>query len=65
MILHYLGLDHIGHLDGPHSVLVQSKLSEMDNIVERITSALYQQVFVVDVLYLQQTVQFSPDSAVH
>ena len=36
MILHYLGLDHIGHLAGPNSPLVQPKLNEMDKIVELI-----------------------------
>ena len=36
MILHYLGLDHIGHLAGPSSPLVQPKLNEMDQIIERI-----------------------------
>lgn len=36
MILHYLGLDHIGHLAGPYSPLVQPKLVEMDQIIEKI-----------------------------
>ncbi|XP_067900533.1 GPI ethanolamine phosphate transferase 2 isoform X1 [Heterodontus francisci] len=36
LILHYLGLDHIGHLTGPNSHLVGPKLSEMDNIVQKI-----------------------------
>ncbi|XP_043530184.1 GPI ethanolamine phosphate transferase 2 isoform X1 [Chiloscyllium plagiosum] len=36
LILHYLGLDHIGHLAGPDSHLVGPKLSEMDNIVQKI-----------------------------
>ena len=36
MILHYLGLDHIGHLAGPTSPLVRPKLNEMDAIIERI-----------------------------
>jgi ethanolaminephosphotransferase len=36
MILHYLGLDHIGHLAGPNSPLVQPKLNEMDKIIELI-----------------------------
>ena len=36
MILHYLGLDHIGHLAGPHSPLIRPKLVEMDKIIEMI-----------------------------
>ncbi|XP_076823896.1 GPI ethanolamine phosphate transferase 2, catalytic subunit-like isoform X1 [Clavelina lepadiformis] len=40
MILHYLGLDHIGHLAGPTSPLMPSKLKEMDLVVEKVYSAL-------------------------
>ncbi|KAI4469049.1 phosphatidylinositol glycan-related [Holotrichia oblita] len=36
MILHYLGLDHIGHITGPFSPLVKPKLQEMDEIVKKI-----------------------------
>ncbi|KAK4884962.1 hypothetical protein RN001_001233 [Aquatica leii] len=36
MLLHYLGLDHIGHVYGPFSHLVENKLLEMDNIVKTI-----------------------------
>jgi ethanolamine phosphate transferase 2 subunit G len=36
MILHYLGLDHIGHKAGPRSIHMAPKQSEMDNVVERI-----------------------------
>uniref|UniRef100_A0A7M5V2Y5 GPI ethanolamine phosphate transferase 2 C-terminal domain-containing protein n=1 Tax=Clytia hemisphaerica TaxID=252671 RepID=A0A7M5V2Y5_9CNID len=36
MILHYLGLDHIGHTHGPFSPLIQQKLQEMDSIIQRI-----------------------------
>uniref|UniRef100_A0A1B6DRI5 GPI ethanolamine phosphate transferase 2 C-terminal domain-containing protein n=1 Tax=Clastoptera arizonana TaxID=38151 RepID=A0A1B6DRI5_9HEMI len=42
MILHYLGLDHIGHLEGPKSVLVKPKLQEMDNIALMIYNYLEQ-----------------------
>ncbi|XP_078494079.1 GPI ethanolamine phosphate transferase 2, catalytic subunit-like [Ciona intestinalis] len=38
MILHYLGLDHIGHLFGPKSTLVGPKLREMDEVLKRIYS---------------------------
>jgi len=51
MLLHYLGLDHIGHLDGPRSLLIKSKLSEMDGVVQHVVNALYQQVLLADVLY--------------
>ncbi|KAL3995327.1 Type I phosphodiesterase / nucleotide pyrophosphatase family protein [Acanthocheilonema viteae] len=41
MILHYLGLDHIGHsLGGKHSEL-NSKLIEMDFVIEEIYKRLY------------------------
>ncbi|KAH0628436.1 hypothetical protein JD844_009602 [Phrynosoma platyrhinos] len=41
LILHYLGLDHIGHLSGPNSPLVGPKLSEMDNIIKKIHISLF------------------------
>ncbi|OCU00428.1 hypothetical protein XELAEV_18006205mg [Xenopus laevis] len=40
LILHYLGLDHIGHLTGPHSHLVGPKLLEMDTVLRKISVAL-------------------------
>ncbi|XP_053394935.1 GPI ethanolamine phosphate transferase 2-like [Mercenaria mercenaria] len=43
MILHYLGLDHIGHTVGPTSPLVQPKLQEMDNIIQKIYKTLEKQ----------------------
>uniref|UniRef100_A0A0A9XX54 GPI ethanolamine phosphate transferase 2 n=2 Tax=Lygus hesperus TaxID=30085 RepID=A0A0A9XX54_LYGHE len=36
MILHYLGLDHIGHVEGPYGPSVTAKLEEMDSIVRKI-----------------------------
>ncbi|RKP07640.1 alkaline-phosphatase-like protein, partial [Thamnocephalis sphaerospora] len=36
MILHYLGLDHIGHLAGPKSPLMLPKQREMDGVVRTI-----------------------------
>ncbi|EQC26230.1 hypothetical protein, variant [Saprolegnia diclina VS20] len=36
LFLHYLGVDHIGHLTGPHSPLMRAKLSEMDATIESI-----------------------------
>lgn len=38
LILHYLGLDHIGHKGGPTSPHMKDKQIEMDSIVERIYS---------------------------
>ncbi|GAA6004814.1 hypothetical protein JCM11491_002242 [Sporobolomyces phaffii] len=35
LILHYLGLDHIGHLEGPDSALMRPKQQEMDRVFER------------------------------
>lgn len=40
MLLHYLGLDHIGHVYGPYSNLIQPKLKEMDDIVKKISYSL-------------------------
>ena len=40
MILHYLGLDHIGHIAGPSSPLVGPKLLEMDSVVNDIYKAM-------------------------
>ena len=36
MVLHYLGLDHIGHTSGPRSPLIPAKLKEMDNVIQDI-----------------------------
>lgn len=40
MILHYLGLDHIGHIENSYSPLIHSKLQEMDAIIEQIYKKL-------------------------
>lgn len=53
MVLHYLGLDHIGHKSGPRSSNMVPKQREMDGIVRRIyeslesTSHLQSTLFVV------------------
>lgn len=39
-ILHYLGLDHIGHLRGPSSHLIPDKLQEMSDVIETVYDAL-------------------------
>ncbi len=41
MILHYLGLDHVGHIEGPFApVNIKRKLHEMDEVVREIYSGL-------------------------
>ncbi|KAK3024564.1 hypothetical protein RJ639_043504, partial [Escallonia herrerae] len=36
LILHYLGVDHVGHIGGRKSILMGPKLSEMDEVVKMI-----------------------------
>ncbi|KAK9713118.1 hypothetical protein RND81_06G004100 [Saponaria officinalis] len=36
MILHYLGLDHVGHIGGRKSALMAPKLKEMDDVIKMI-----------------------------
>lgn len=48
LILHYLGLDHIGHLEGPLSKLVHPKLQEMDAVFSMIYSAVVEQDLAKD-----------------
>ncbi|CAL4124474.1 unnamed protein product, partial [Meganyctiphanes norvegica] len=43
LILHYLGLDHIGHLAGPQSPLILPKLIEMDTVIRDIHMGLLNQ----------------------
>jgi len=41
MILHYLGLDHVGHIEGPFApVNIRRKLHEMDEVIRLIYSSL-------------------------
>ncbi|XP_017975282.1 PREDICTED: GPI ethanolamine phosphate transferase 2 [Theobroma cacao] len=42
MILHYLGLDHVGHIGGRSSMLMAPKLKEMDEVVKLIHSSTTQ-----------------------
>ncbi|XWS29590.1 hypothetical protein CRYUN_Cryun24cG0041800 [Craigia yunnanensis] len=42
LILHYLGLDHVGHIGGRGSVLMAPKLKEMDEVVKLIHSSTTQ-----------------------
>ena len=36
LILHFLGFDHIGHVEGSSSSKIASKLKEMDQVVKEI-----------------------------
>lgn len=38
MVLHYLGLDHIGHVEGSHSDRIFQKLHEMDDVIKSIAN---------------------------
>lgn len=40
LVLHYLGLDHVGHLRGPRSLLMADKLREMDAVVHRVHASV-------------------------
>ncbi|CDS37067.1 transferase [Echinococcus multilocularis] len=40
LILHYLGLDHIGHVQGPHGDAMPTKIREMDIVLGKIVSVL-------------------------
>ncbi|KAL4197269.1 hypothetical protein AMTRI_Chr04g250260 [Amborella trichopoda] len=40
LILHYLGLDHVGHIGGRHSPLMVPKLKEMDEVIEKLDMAI-------------------------
>ncbi|KAH9331474.1 hypothetical protein KI387_003582, partial [Taxus chinensis] len=40
LILHYLGLDHVGHTSGRASPLMSSKLLEMDKVIEKLYTTL-------------------------
>ncbi|XP_020537989.1 GPI ethanolamine phosphate transferase 2 isoform X3 [Jatropha curcas] len=42
LILHYLGLDHVGHIGGRSSFLMGPKLMEMDEVVKAIHSSTIQ-----------------------
>ncbi|KAI8328059.1 hypothetical protein BC941DRAFT_477199 [Chlamydoabsidia padenii] len=43
VILHYLGLDHVGHLGGPKSPLMHPKQQEMDKVIETIYTMIVDQ----------------------
>jgi len=47
LVLHYLGLDHIGHLAGPTSPLISPKLREMDDVIRLIHQKSIEMVGVI------------------
>ncbi|CAH8626914.1 unnamed protein product [Schistosoma mattheei] len=40
LILHYLGLDHIGHIEGPKGSSIPKKIREMDEVIHSILEVL-------------------------
>ncbi|GLD95392.1 hypothetical protein PINS_up004036 [Pythium insidiosum] len=40
LVLHYLGLDHVGHLRGPRSALMQDKMQEMDAVIRQVIESV-------------------------
>ncbi|CAD6242077.1 unnamed protein product [Miscanthus lutarioriparius] len=42
LVLHYLGLDHVGHIGGRRSVLMTQKMKEMDDVIRRVHTASLQ-----------------------
>jgi ethanolaminephosphotransferase len=40
MILHYLGVDHIGHMSGPQAPHMIEKQRQMDDVVRQVFEAL-------------------------
>lgn len=47
LILHYLGLDHIGHKGGPNSVFMPGKQREMNDIIEKIYNTVSSDTLLV------------------
>lgn len=47
LILHYLGLDHIGHKGGPDNPFMAAKQVEMDGIIKRIYNSVDDETLVV------------------
>ncbi|KAF1850947.1 GPI ethanolamine phosphate transferase 2 [Cucurbitaria berberidis CBS 394.84] len=52
MIMHYLGLDHIGHKAGPKSPNMIPKQKEMDNMVQSIYSAIENEDHLANTLFV-------------
>ncbi|GLA58609.1 major facilitator super transporter protein [Aspergillus tubingensis] len=51
-IMHYLGLDHIGHKAGPQSPYMTTKQQEMDSIVANIYTSMEQQQHLQSTLFV-------------
>ncbi|ANB13858.1 Las21p [Sugiyamaella lignohabitans] len=47
LILHYLGLDHIGHKGGPDSVFMPEKQREMDHIIHKLYENMEENTLLV------------------
>ncbi|KAJ5570357.1 GPI ethanolamine phosphate transferase 2 [Penicillium hispanicum] len=52
LIMHYLGLDHIGHKAGPRSPFMVSKHQEMDAVVSEIYLAMQQEPHLESTLFV-------------
>ncbi|KAL4998988.1 alkaline-phosphatase-like protein [Aspergillus recurvatus] len=52
MIMHYLGLDHIGHKAGPQSSYMIPKQHEMDSIVTQVYRAMEQEAHLQSTLFI-------------
>ncbi|KAJ5628373.1 GPI ethanolamine phosphate transferase 2 [Penicillium lividum] len=52
LIMHYLGLDHIGHKAGPRSPFMPSKQQEMDAVVKDIYTAMQQEPHLQSTLFV-------------
>ncbi|CEL01568.1 Putative Gpi ethanolamine phosphate transferase [Aspergillus calidoustus] len=52
LIMHYLGLDHIGHKAGPQSSYMIPKQHEMDSIVTQVYQAMEQEAHLQSTLFV-------------
>ncbi|KAJ6109776.1 GPI ethanolamine phosphate transferase 2 [Penicillium sp. IBT 16267x] len=52
LVMHYLGLDHIGHKAGPRSPFMASKQQEMDAVVKDIYTAMQQEPHLQSTLFV-------------
>ncbi|KKK25071.1 hypothetical protein ARAM_003137 [Aspergillus rambellii] len=52
LIMHYLGLDHIGHKAGPQSPYMITKQREMDAIVSQVYEAMNQEAHLESTLFV-------------
>ncbi|KAF2404151.1 alkaline phosphatase-like protein [Trichodelitschia bisporula] len=51
-IMHYLGLDHIGHKTGPHGPHMIPKQAEMDGIVQQVHEAMLKEPHLENALFV-------------